>query len=61
MEAPATESPYWDYTRSAIYCNVDKTTIWRAVKSGSLRASGPGRAVRFHKDDLDAWMRSRSR
>jgi excisionase family DNA binding protein len=61
MEATVQESPYLDYTRAAAYCNVDKTTIWRAVRSGSLKASGPGRAVRFHISDLDAWMRSRSR
>jgi excisionase family DNA binding protein len=61
MEATVQESPYFDYSRAAAYCNVDKTTIWRAVRSGSLKASGPGRAVRFHIGDLDAWMRSRSR
>jgi excisionase family DNA binding protein len=60
MEA-VQESPYFDYTRASRYCSVDKTTLWRAVRSGALRASGPGRAVRFHRNDLDAWMHSRSR
>ena len=59
MEATATESPYLDYGQAAAYCNVDRTTIWRAVKAGHLRASGPGRAVRFHRDELDKWMNSR--
>lgn len=54
-------SPYLDYGQAAGYCNVDKTTLWRATKSGALEASGPGRAVRFHRDDLDRWMRSRNR
>jgi excisionase family DNA binding protein len=61
MEATVTESPYLDYERAAAYCSVDRTTIWRAVKSGSLKASGPGRAVRFHRDELVRWMDSRNR
>jgi excisionase family DNA binding protein len=61
MEATATESPYLDYGQAGAYCNVDRTTIWRAVRSGRLRASGPGRAVRFHRDELDRWMNSRNR
>jgi excisionase family DNA binding protein len=61
MEATVQESPYFDYTQAATYCNLDKSTIWRAVRSGALKASGPGRAIRFHRSDLDAWMRSRSR
>lgn len=61
MEATVTESPYLDYGQAAAYCNVDRTTIWRAVKAGRLQASGPGRAVRFHRDELDRWMDSRNR
>lgn len=61
MEATVTESPYLDYSQAATYCNVDRTTIWRAVKTGRLQASGPGRAVRFHRDELDRWMDSRNR
>jgi excisionase family DNA binding protein len=59
METTVTESPYLDYGQAATYCNVDRTTIWRSVKAGSLRESGPGRAVRFHRDELDRWMQSR--
>ena len=59
MEATATKSGYLDYRQAAAYCNVDRTTIWRAVKAGFLRESGPGRAVRFHRDELDRWMQSR--
>jgi excisionase family DNA binding protein len=56
-----TESPYFDYTQAAAYCNVDRTTLWRATRSKTLRPSGPGRAIRFHRDELDRWMASRSR
>jgi excisionase family DNA binding protein len=61
MEATVTASPYLDYGQAAAYCNMDRTTLWRAVKSGRLHASGPGRAVRFHRDELDRWMDSRNR
>jgi excisionase family DNA binding protein len=58
----ATESPYLDYRRASAYCGVSATTLWRAMKRGDLRASGPTNSlVRFHRDDLDAWMRGRSR
>jgi excisionase family DNA binding protein len=61
MEATPAESPYLTYDEAARYCRCDRTTLWRAVRSGSLKASGPGRAVRFHRDELMRWMNSRSR
>jgi excisionase family DNA binding protein len=61
MEATPAESPYLTYNEAARYCRCDRTTLWRAVRSGSLKASGPGRAVRFHRDELMRWMKSRSR
>lgn len=61
MEATATESPYLTTDEAARYCRVHRVTIWRAVKAGQLRASGPGMAVRFHRDELDRWMNSRNR
>jgi excisionase family DNA binding protein len=49
----------WMTTRQAAeYCGVDPATLWRARKAGKLRAGGAGRAVRYHRDDLDAWLRS---
>jgi excisionase family DNA binding protein len=61
MEATTAESPYLTYIEAARYCRCERTTIYRAVKSGRLRASGPGMVIRFHRDDLDSWMRSRAR
>lgn len=61
MEATATESPYMTYEEAARYCHVERTTLYRAVKANRLRASGPGMAVRFHRDELDRWMNSRNR
>lgn len=61
MEATTISSPYMTYAEAATYCNVERTTIYRAVRRGSLKASGPGTAVRFHRDELDRWMDSRTR
>jgi excisionase family DNA binding protein len=61
MQAIATESPYMTYEEAARYCRCERTTLYRAVKAGRLRASGPGTAVRFHRDELDRWMDSRNR
>ncbi len=57
MEATTRETPYLDYTAASRYCGVHRTTLWRAVRGGRLRAGGYGRAVRFHVRDLDAFMR----
>ncbi len=51
------ESKYLTYAEACIYCNLERTTLWRAMKAGRLRASGFGTAVRFHVDDLDEFMR----
>jgi hypothetical protein len=56
MEATSAHSPYLDYARAEKYI-----TLWRAVKAGRLKASGYGRAVRFHVRDLDEFMASRNR
>jgi excisionase family DNA binding protein len=61
MEATATESPYLTYEEASQYCRCERTTIYRAVKAGHLKASGYGRVVRFHRDELDRWMDSRNR
>lgn len=61
MEATAVTSPFLTYEEAASYCRVNRTTVWRAVKQGSLKASGPNMAVRFHRDELDRWMDSRNR
>jgi excisionase family DNA binding protein len=60
MEATALESPYLTYEEAARYCRCERTTIYRAVKAGRLRASGPGTAIRFHRNELDRWMDSRN-
>lgn len=58
MATESTSRNVWKtYLQSAEYCQLDRVTLWRAVKRGELRAGGVGRAVRFHRDELDRWMR----
>ena len=61
MEATGAQSPYLDYAGAEDYTTLNRVTLWRAVKAGRLKASGYGRAVRFHVKDLDSFMASRNR
>jgi len=58
MEAATVQRPYLTYEEAAQYTNVSAVTLWRAVREGRLKPAGPGRAVRFHKDELDRFMYS---
>jgi excisionase family DNA binding protein len=60
MQATAGGSPYLSYAQAAAYCNVERTTLYRAWRAGRLKKCGYGRAVRFHVRDLDAFMTARS-
>ena len=57
----AANSPYFTYPEAAAFCRCERTTLYRGVKAGFLRAAGPGTAVRFHRDELIRWMDSRNR
>ena len=59
MEAATVERSYLTYEEAAQYTNVSPVTLWRAVRDGRLKPAGPGKAVRFHRDELDRFMRSR--
>jgi hypothetical protein len=61
METTGAQSPYLDYAGAEDYTTLNRVTLWRAVKAGRLKASGYGRAVRFHVRDLDEFMASRNR
>ena len=45
------------YQEASEYSGLDRTTLWRAVRRGELRAGGTGRAVRFERQELDCWLR----
>jgi excisionase family DNA binding protein len=60
-DAATVQRSYFTYDEAADYTNVSSVTLWRAVRDGRLKPAGPGRAVRFHKGELDRFMRSRGR
>jgi excisionase family DNA binding protein len=61
MEATGANSPYLDYAGAEVYTTLHRITLWRAVRDGKLKASGYGRAVRFHVKDLEEFMAARNR
>ena len=61
VEATTVQHSYLTYEEAAQYTNLSSVTLWRAVRDGRLKSVGPGRAVRFHKDELDRFMCSRGR
>ncbi len=56
MAANTVECPYLTYAEAERYTGLHRVTLWRAVRDGRLKASGYGRAVRFHVRDLEAFM-----
>lgn len=59
MEAATIELRYVDYTKAEEITGLDRVTLWRAVRDGSLKASGRGRGIRFKVRDLEAFMDAR--
>ena len=47
------DSPYLTPKEASDYCRVNRSTLWRAVKSGRIKQYGPGTAVRYRRDELD--------
>ena len=56
MEATTVERAYLRYMEAEKYTGLHRVTLWRAVRDGHLKASGYGRAVRFHIGELDRFM-----
>ena len=48
------------YAEAERYTALNRVTLWRAVRDGRLKASGCGRAVRFHVRDLEAFMEGKA-
>lgn len=53
------QSPFLTYKEAADFCRCDRSTLWRAMKAGRLKSSGPGTRVVFHRDELIRWMDSK--
>jgi excisionase family DNA binding protein len=59
MQMVTVRRGYLTYEEVAHYTSLSAVTLWRAVRDKRLKPAGPGRAVRFHQDELDRFMRSR--
>jgi excisionase family DNA binding protein len=57
----AHQSPYLTIKQAEEYTTLHRVTLWRACREGKLKASGYGRAVRFHVKHLDEFMAARNR
>jgi excisionase family DNA binding protein len=54
-EAPVV--PMWLDTKQAeVYTGLSHVTLWRARKQKSIKAAQIGRAVRYSRESLDAYM-----
>ena len=51
---------YLDLRATAAAIGMSTVTVRRYVASGELPAARLGRALRFHPDDVDAFMRRRA-
>ncbi len=59
VQATTTEKLYLTYREAEQLTGLHETTIWRALKTGELKASGRGRGIRFARAELIRWMESR--
>jgi excisionase family DNA binding protein len=59
MQAATVERQYLTYDEAAHYTHLSPVTLWRAVRDGRLKPAGPGKAIRFHRHELDRFMYSR--
>ena len=61
MKTTTRNTPYLKVAQAEAYTTLHRATLWRAVRDGRLKASGCGRAVRFHVKDLGDFIASRNR
>ena len=55
-----TDNPWLTQTETAKYLKVTNETVRRLANDGKIRRSGTGKGQRFHRDDLDAYLRTRT-
>ena len=60
METATVEKVWFSYREAEERTGISSTTLWRGLRSGEVRASGSGRGIRFHRDELDKWMSNRN-
>ena len=50
------EQAWLSYPEAERYSGLSRTTLWRVVSSGELKAARIGRAVRISRAELDRFM-----
>jgi hypothetical protein len=54
---PFAHTPWGKYRDVIAYSGFSDTHVENAAYAGLLKSSGEGTRRRFHRDDVDAWMR----
>ena len=53
--------PEWlRYSEAERYSGLGRSTLWKLVKDGDVRAAKVGKAVRLNRQSLDRYMEERS-
>jgi len=50
------EQAWLSYPEAERYSGLSRTTLWRAVSRGEVKAARVGRAVRISRSELDRFM-----
>jgi excisionase family DNA binding protein len=54
--------PVWiTYEEAQHMTSLGRTTLWRIVKSGAVKSTSIGRAVRLHRESLEQYMERESK
>ena len=56
MEVPTVERKWFSYPEAERYSALSRTTLWRLVGSGEVKAARVGRAVRISRRSLEEYM-----
>jgi excisionase family DNA binding protein len=56
MSMTAQKSDVFDYRTASLYVGVSERYLRNEVAKGRITLFHAGRAVRFHREDLDAWV-----
>ena len=59
-ESPGAASPWFDFESARAYLGFSRDTLYKltAARAIPCRKKAGGQGLRFHRDELDAWMES---
>ena len=56
MKAPTVKREWLNYAQAERLAGLSRTTLWRLVGSGEIKAARVGRAVRINRKSLEEYM-----